>query len=440
MDSLSSIFYTLTVGVLLLTVHVFLVLSSVAITRSRERNLQEMADKKTLGAPRALEILEQSDRYLFISQIGRFVAAFFSGYFFFRLSDLLSLWMWGEDSGLPFVLSLIVVSFIIVVSLLLAIQLAKSLAFSKPERVLSFSSAPLFVISKVFVPVVVIVEAAIKLCSIFFNFKVPVEKELGVSAEELSEMVELSREAGEIEEDEHEMIQGVFDFSDTIVREVMTPRTDIVSIEETASFEEVVDIFDSEGLSRLIVTGSNLDDVHGVLLAKDLISYFKRKTVSGEPFKIDELIRPAYFVNNTKKIDDLLQELRTKRVHMAVVLDEHGGVDGLVTIEDLIEEIVGEIDDEYDSPESEEISREAVAGDLLIDASMLVDDFNKTYNLALPNGQYDTMAGFFIHQLGRLPEPEEEIVFEGTIFKVVDVSQNRITRMKVMRTGAGEEV
>jgi len=425
-------------GVLLLILHVFLVLSSVSINRSRERNLREMVEKRVVGAQRAISILELSDRYLYISQIGRFVAAFFSGYFFLRLSELLAIWAGAGAGGLSFIVSVVIVSFIAVASLLVTIQLAKSLAFSKPDRVLCFSAAPLILISKLLFPVVVIVDLAMKVCFIFFDFKVPVEKELGVSAEELSEMVELSREAGELEEDEHEMLQGVIEFSDTIVREVMTPRTDIVSIEETATFEEVVDIFDSEGLSRLIVTGSNLDDVHGVLLAKDLISYFKKKTLSDHPFNIEELIRPAYFVSNTKKIDDLLQELRTERVHMAVVLDEHGGVDGIVTIEDLIEEIVGEIDDEYDSPEGEAETGEAVAGDILIDASMLVDDFNKSYNVELPNGQYDTMAGFFIHKLGRLPENEEEIEYDGLTFKVTDVSQNRITRLKVTRPEAAE--
>jgi CBS domain containing-hemolysin-like protein len=260
---------------------------------------------------------------------------------------------------------------------------------------------------------------------------VPVERELAVSAEELSEIVEMSSDAGEIEEEEKEMIQGIFNFSDTVVREVMTPRKDIIALEESATFEEVIGVLQRERLSRIVVTGPELDDVRGVLLAKDFIDLL------GKPlprFELKRFMRPSYFVANTKKVDTLLQEFKRDAVHFAVVLDEHGGVDGVVTVEDLIEEIVGEIFDEHDIPVEEAGAQELSNGELLVDGSVLIDDLNTQFSLELPPGEYDTIAGLVIHHLGTIPHLGQEVAVGPLVLHVSEMNQNRITQVRLRRS------
>jgi CBS domain containing-hemolysin-like protein len=257
----------------------------------------------------------------------------------------------------------------------------------------------------------------------------PAERDFGVSADDISEMVELSSEAGEIEEEEREMIQSVITLSDTVVREIMTPRTDIVSVTRDMSLDEVVGVFAKEGLSRLLVIGNDLDDVQGVLIAKDLIPLVGKV----EPdFNFTRLIRPVYFVLNNKKVDELLAEFKREAVHFAVVLDEHGGVDGLVTVEDLIEEIVGDIFDEHDVPAEELEVVRTKSGDLLIAGSALIEDLNQSHGFSFPTGEYDTLAGFVIHHLGRIPSTGEIMEVDGIRIRVEEISQNRVVRLRIM--------
>jgi len=257
----------------------------------------------------------------------------------------------------------------------------------------------------------------------------PAEREFGISADEISEMVELSSEAGEIEEEEKEMIQSVITLSDTIVREIMTPRTDIVSVTKDMTLDEVVAVFVKEALSRLLVVGDDLDDVQGVLIAKDLMPLVGKVDPN---FNFTRLIRPVYFVLNNKKVDELLAEFKREAVHFAVVLDEHGGVDGLVTVEDLIEEIVGDIFDEHDHPAEELAVVRTKSGDLIVSGGALIEDLNQNHGFCFPTGEYDTIAGLFIHHLGRIPSVGEIMESDGVRLRVEEIAQNRIVRIRVM--------
>jgi len=308
-------------------------------------------------------------------------------------------------------------------------QVIRGFVFANPERVLCLISLPLLLMSRVLAPVMYPLRRLPEFVLKAFGLETPGERELGISADEISEMVEISSEAGEIEQDEKEMIQGVFTLADTVVREVMTPRPDIIAVPISASLSEVVRMFVSEGLSRVLVIGESLDDVRGILIAKDLMPLVGR---SSEPFDIARVMRPPYLVPNTKKIDDLLTDFRRDRIHFAVVLDEHGGVDGVVTVEDLLEEIVGDIFDEYDSPAAERSVFRTKSGDLIIDGAASISDLNETHRLSLPVGEYDTIAGFIMHELGRIPE-EGEVVERGPHRIRVDrVTQNRITRVRIL--------
>ena len=232
------------------------------------------------------------------------------------------------------------------------------------------------------------------------------------SLAELSFLVSKSTEGGLLDADEEQMLRGIFGLSDTVAREVMTPRTDLVVINSDAPFDEVLATIRESGLSRFPVAGESIDDVHGILLARDVLSFVVPSLVHGalkrEDFSVRKLMREAYFVPGTKPIDDLLAEFKRRKLHLAIVLDEHGGVDGVVTLEELIEEIVGDIFDESDIPERSIVVQDN--GDVLIDGGQLVADLNSRFSLEIPEGDYDTIAGFIFTSLGRMPRPGDSIL------------------------------
>ena len=256
----------------------------------------------------------------------------------------------------------------------------------------------------------------------------PKERELVVSSEDLAEIVEASSEAGEIEDDERDMIENVVAFGDTIIREVMTPRKDVGAISIDLEIKEVLKVFAETGYSRLLVYGEDLDDVRGMLLIKDLIPYLE---ISDKSFSVEKYMRPITILPNTRKLDSVLQELQRDKSHLAVVLDEHGGVDGVVTVEDLIEEIFGEIFDEHDRPEYDQEIKKLRNGDFLVDARILIDDLNEVLPHAIPEGEYDTIAGFVINTMGRIPDSGEVVDWNGLSIRVEAVEQNRITKLRI---------
>lgn len=425
--------------------YIFFLLGGIAISRSRSKRLRELAGEADSSSPTSQKmvklarlIIGRAEYFLLGTQIGTFFISVGIGYEIVALAQSEAFWgavgsplhaLQGSWLAMSIVktVMLVVVSF----SVLLAVQLLKALAYSNPEKTLCILAPSLIVSAKVLSPFIFLLRRVGGGILSLFGSELPLERELAISAEEINEIVELSSEAGEIEQDEREMIAGVFSFADTIVREVMTPRKDVVSVEDTATWEEILQTFKKEGLSRLLVTGSNLDEVKGIILAKDLLLFLHEPQTA---FDLKRLLRKPYFVSSNKKIGTLLREMRKEVRHFAVVLDEHGGVDGIVTVEDLVEEIVGEIFDEFDSPLEEKEARLSKSGDLLVDGSMATHDLNETYGYEIPEGEYDTVAGFVIHLMGRIPEPGEVIEYEGIKIKVEAVSQNRLTLLRFIKS------
>lgn len=227
------------------------------------------------------------------------------------------------------------------------------------------------------------------------------------------------------EEAEEAFLEAVVDFSNTIVREVMVPRTDMVCLEDTATIEEAVETIRRTGLSRVPVYHETLDDILGVLYAKDLLTCIGRPDC---PKTVAPLVREAFFVPETKPVDELLVEMRQRKIHMALVADEYGGTAGLVTIEDLLEEIVGEIFDEYDR--AVELVRRLDDGTLLLDARLPVDDFNDLLGTAI-DIEADSIGGLFVEKVGRIPQPGDSIEVEGVRLTVRDMEGNRVRTLVV---------
>jgi putative hemolysin len=249
-----------------------------------------------------------------------------------------------------------------------------------------------------------------------------------VTEEEIKTMVDAGEEEGVIQEEEKEMIYSIFELGDTLTREVMVPRIDVAALDVTTPMLDALDTIMEAGHSRIPVYNETIDNVQGVLYAKDLLPYL-RQGRSDVPLK--NILREAYFVPETKKASDLLPDLQQRRVHMAIVVDEYGGMAGLVTIEDLLEEIVGEIQDEYDT---EEPFVEFITDDeYIFDARVDLDDLNRLMNVALPTDDSDTLGGFIYTELGKVPVIGDQVVFENMDFTVESVAGRRIKKVRVER-------
>ncbi len=247
--------------------------------------------------------------------------------------------------------------------------------------------------------------------------------------QEVLEMVSEGEAKGGIEEEERDMIAGVIEFADKVAREVMTPRTDMVWVEEGASLVEAARISEETGYSRLPVCVEDVDHVVGILYMKDTVPAFKPgapETTAGALAR-----RPAPVVPESKKVHEVLHLMQRRRLHMAIVIDEYGGTAGLVTIEDLLEEIFGEIRDEHDV-EVEPI-RQVDETTSLVDARVSVDDFEDHFETKLPKGEFDSIGGFILDRLGRLPAMGEQLSWRDLDFMVEDVSENRVKRVRVSR-------
>jgi CBS domain containing-hemolysin-like protein len=233
-------------------------------------------------------------------------------------------------------------------------------------------------------------------------------------------------EEDEADAEERELISSILEFTDTIVREVMTPRTDMVSIDGHASTDDALDLVLAEGRSRIPVLGDSPDDVVGILYARDLL---KLMDDEAEAVPCAKIMRPAYFVPETKRVSELLRDMQSNQVHLAVVVDEFGGTAGLVTIEDLLEEIVGEIADEYD--EEEPLITALEGGGFLVDGRLGVDDLAEILGVELPNDEWDTVGGLMLGLAGRVPREGESFELNGHVLTAERVQGRRVAQVRL---------
>jgi len=254
------------------------------------------------------------------------------------------------------------------------------------------------------------------------------------SREEIQDLIHQSE--SDINAEEKSMLSGVLEVSETQVREVMVPRSQMVVIDIDNEFDEILGVILESGHSRFPVIGEDRDEVLGVLLAKDLLRYFGSEKADEVPLR--KLLRPASVIPESKRLNALLKEFRDSHNHMAIVVDEYGGVAGLLTIEDVLEEIVGEIDDEHDHEEAAFIRPD---GDrdgkpsFAVRALTRIEDFNEFFECKLAEEDYDTIGGLVMHELGRLPRRGEKVSFGGFEFAVVTADKRRVDALQVQRTG-----
>jgi magnesium and cobalt transporter len=254
-------------------------------------------------------------------------------------------------------------------------------------------------------------------------------RKIGLHAEptEIQQVIDESEERGLIDADEGEMIEGIFDLKQTVAREIMIPRTHIVAVPRDCTKEGLLNAIIQSGHSRIPIYEENLDHIIGIVTAKDLLPLWLNDE---QELNLETICREPFFVPETKRINDLLNELRSKNYHLAVIVDEYGGTSGIVTIEDIIEEIIGEIRDEHDVEEELFVPQED--GSVMVSARASLDDFEDRFGITVPREGYDTLGGFIIHLLGKVPKKGEEILYEGFRMRIVGGDQKRITRVLVV--------
>jgi CBS domain containing-hemolysin-like protein len=399
---------------LLVIANGFFVAVEFALLRSHAPKLKSAELKDRFGLKATLRLLDEIDFTLAATQVGITIASLVLGWWgestFQKMFEPLFLSLeipavTAISHGVATVLALVLVTALHVV---LGEVLAKSLALRYPEECILKLAPMMLAFQIIFSPIISLLNNTASLLLRLVGITREPELERVHSSAELAQLVSHSTVQGVLDKSEEEMLHGVINFAETVAREIMTPRTDLISISVDCSLEHVVDQLVKSGFSRFPVTGENVDDVVGILLARDLLPVlFTLKNQNIRDFSVKKIMREPYFVPGTKPIDDLLSEFKKRKIHIAVVLDEHGGVDGIVTLEDVIEEIVGDIFDESDVQERDIVVHEN--GDVIVDGGVLVADINKELELDIPEGDYDTIAGFVYTSLGRLPRTGDTV-------------------------------
>ncbi|MEE1198379.1 MAG: hemolysin family protein [Acutalibacteraceae bacterium] len=417
----------------LILVNAFFAMSEIAIITLNDMKMQKMAEDGNKKAKKILKLTENPSYFLSTIQIAITLAGFltsaaaaenFSG----PLADILAKWFsfatapeWLETLSL--VLVTIIISFF---SLVLGELVPKRIAMQKYEKI-SFAIVGILTFFKtLFTPLVKILSFSTNIIVRLFGLD-PNANEEKVTEEEIRMLVDAGEEKGVIEESQKEMINNIFEFDDIVAADVMTHRTDVNAVEITDNLSDILPLAIESGYSRIPVYEEDLDDVKGILFVKDLLKYVGKPMPKS--FKLANILRPAYFFPESKRCGDLFNEMNEQRIQMAFICDEYGGVAGIVTIEDLLESIVGNMQDEYDNEEEEiEQVNETTFN---LDGATDIEEIEEILDIEIPDGEYDTIAGFIMSELGRIPGEDEHpvIEFAGYTFTVEEVDERRIERV-----------
>lgn len=306
----------------------------------------------------------------------------------------------------------------------------KSLAISNAETIAKKIARPVEIISSFLFPLILFFKIIINALYYFFGKKRVKEKK-EITEEDLITLINVGKDEGVIEEEEKKMIRNIFEFGDTMVKEVMVPRVDMACIPSEAKLNSILRLIKKMGHSRIPVYKETIDNIIGILYAKDLLVVYEQWYKSKEKFDLKKIIRRAYFVPENKKIDDLLDIFQRDKIQIAIAIDEYGGTAGLVTMEDVVEEIVGEIIDEYDKETKlyEIIDNNTVIADGIIS----IDKINELLNIEISENDFETLGGFIYDLMGRVPNKNETIEYKNIQITIEQVVKNRIIRVIIKK-------
>jgi putative hemolysin len=412
----------------------FFVAAEIALVSIRRSRVEQLVDEGSSGARRVRRLLEEPGRFLAVSQLGLTVIGFFaSAYAAVSLVNALSkiLIGFGMEKGGADGLSLVVVTVVLALFTIIFAELVpKTLALANTERVAIALSLPIEFLARALGPLIKLLTGVTAAIAKLFGANV--SNEAQITAEELRLIVERGGEQGVLEAEEEQMINSIIELGERRLHEVMIPRIAIAALPASATLEEAIDRIVDEGHSRIPVYEDSIDEVVGILYAKDLLPFLK--PASGPRPAVRTLLRPPVFVPESMTIDDLLHEFQRRKVHIAIVLDEYGGTAGLLTIEDLLEEIVGEIQDEYDTEEPMVVRLSD--DEARVDGRADVDDLAELFDLNLELedvDEYDTVGGLVYHRIGGVPSPGDQIDVNGLTLTVETTDGRRVGKVLVVR-------
>lgn len=430
----TSLIFQIVLLFILILVNAFFAMSEIAIISLNDSKIEKMAENGHKKAKQIMRLTENSSSFLSTIQIGVTLAGFLtsasaSQVFAQRLTDAVSPIL--PDSipvSLIHSISVVLITLIMSYFSLVFGELApKRIAMQVPEKISFLAVGPLLFVAKITKPAVKLLSFSTNLVVRIFGFD-PNSDEETVTEEEIRMMVDVGQEKGVIEDTQKEMIDNIFEFDDIDVSDIMTHRTDMYAVEANDSLQNVIDISVEQGYSRIPVYDDDPDNIIGIAYIKDLIQYIGKSLPENG---LRSIMRKAYYVPESKKCGQLFKEMSESHVQMAIVVDEYGGTAGLVTLEDLLESIVGNIQDEYDN-EDEEISRIDDAT-FTIDGTTDIEEVGDLIGVTFPEGDYDTLGGYIISRLGFLPSDGEmnSLEFENFRFTVLSVEDRRIGKVKV---------
>lgn len=421
----------------LLLINAFFASAEIAVlnmSASLHRLEVDDGDKKTRLL---LKLAADEGRFLATVQIavtfvglfsGAFAAEAFSGQltdFVLKLFPSLS---YSTVNGVAVVVLTIVLTYF---SIVIGELVPKKLAIRNSEKVARAVVNTVYFVSVATKPLVSLLTSSANIVLRLFGVD-PHKKEAEVTEEEIKKLLEVSEESGNIDESEKVMINNIFDFDTLTVNDISTHRTDIVALASDAPIEEIIRVLTKERFSRIPVYQDNIDDIIGVINVRDFLNYITGAENRKTDFNITKILRKPIYVPITKSTVELFGEMKKTKIHFAVVVDEYGGTAGIVTMEDIIEEIMGNILDEYDEEEKPEIE-EIDSNTFIINGTADLSDISEHLGVKLPSDDYDTVSGFVIGQIGRIPEEGEqpEFDYENLVFKVLKVEDRRITYVTV---------
>ena len=406
----------------------------VSVNKNRIRSLAEEGNKKA----KVIEgLFEDSTKFLSTIQVAITFAGFYSSASAAAsISPVLAEWLHG--AGIPYSSQIAhngVTLVLMFFNLVFGELVPKRIALQKAESFSMLTVMPIHYISIILSPFIKLLSFSTKLVLRILHMKTE-DQEEAVTEEEIKALLKMGNESGTFDDDEREMIDSVFAFDDRTAREIMVPRRDVVTIDINEPFEELIDEILETRHNRIPVYEENIDNIIGVLHVKDVMIELRKNSL--EQMNIREMLHEPFFVPETKEADELFRTMQESRRHMAILVDEYGGFSGIVTIEDLVEEIMGDINEEYEEvvPEIEAVSED----EYRLDGGILIDDLNEELGLKLETENYDTLSGYLIEKLGHIPgKDDRDVVEEGNlVFTVEEVKDNRITRVRMKIEPAAE--
>ena len=437
-DPLWSVFNIFLV-IFLVLANGFFVAAEFALVGVRKSKIEATAAEGDPAAIRLLAMLNNLNAYISATQLGITLASLGLGWVgepaIAALLDPLFMWL-ASASGWEFLASGAVVhsiSFIVAFSIITFLHIVfgelapKTAALELAEKVSYFVAVPLQLFYKVFYYPIRMLDKAGTRTVRLFGLHPSGEHGSSYTEDEIRQLINVSKESGHLNESEQRLINQVFEFSETTVKEAMIPRTEVVAISATSSLDEIARAFRQHGYSRLPVYRDSLDDMAGVIHSKDLMSHLLRP----KAFRLERVLQKPMYVVDTARLEDVLRQMQREKFHFGFVVDEHGGIEGIITLEDLLEEIVGDISDEHDEEVNEQI-REQPDGSYLLDGGLAVRDLNRRLDLHVPVSEgYTTIAGFLMAEAGEILAEGDTVPFNGHFFRVEKVHKRRITRVRM---------